>query len=148
MSGSLFGTHQKQVDAKGRLSIPKSFRDALETNKQPFAFLVMLDGILSIFTESAFNFIDQQIQNQSPLNRKARELQRLWGSMVTPISWDSTGRITLTELQKYYAGIDREVVLIGARNRLEIWSRKKHEHDFRQNDQRFSEIADELISLS
>lgn len=63
--------------------------------------------------------------------------------MVTPVAWDSTGRITLTDLQKDYAGIDHDVVLIGARNRLEIWSRKKYEQDFRQEDQRFSEIADD-----
>lgn len=147
MSGSLYGEHQKHVDAKGRLSIPKGFRDALGAPDKPFLFLVMLDGILSVFTPSAFNAIDQQIQSNSPLNRKARELQRLWGSMVAPIAWDSAGRITLTDVQKNYAGIKRDVVIIGARNRLEIWSREKHERDFRQDDQRFSDIADELNGL-
>ena len=147
MSGSLYGKHEKRIDAKGRLNIPKIFRDELFLPEGGDAFLVSLDGILMVFTGPTFDLIDAQIRNKSPLNRRAREFQRIWGSIISPLSWDLQGRIKLSEMQKKYAGIDRDVVLIGAWNRLEIWSREKFESDFKPDDEKFSVMADELNFL-
>ncbi|MBN1878960.1 hypothetical protein JW823_02525 [bacterium] len=147
MSGSLYGKYEKSIDAKGRLNIPKVFRDELFKQEGGDIFLVTMDKVLMVFTESTFDTIDRQIRDKSPLSRKAREFQRIWGSIVTPLTWDLEGRIKLTEWQKRYAGIDRDVVLIGAWNRLEIWSREKFELEFRADDQKFSDMADELNFL-
>lgn len=147
MTASLYGTFEKRIDAKGRLSIPKAFRDVLFQSSDWEVFLVSLDGLLMVFTPDAFDRIDRQIRDKSPLNRKAREFQRIWGSIVSPLTWDHEGRIKLTDLQKRYAGIDRDVVLIGAWNRLEIWSREKYESGFRADDQKFAEMSDDLNFL-
>ncbi len=147
MAGSLYGKYEKRIDAKGRLSIPKIFRDELSIPAGGELFLVSMDGLLMVFTSTTFDSIDRQIRDKSPLNRKAREFQRIWGSIVSPLTWDLEGRIKLTDLQKKYAQIDRDVVLIGAWNRLEIWSREKFSSEFRPDDEKFSEMADDLNFL-
>ena len=147
MCQSLYGNHEKRIDAKGRLNIPKRLRDRVFSVENGEVFIVTLDGILQIFSPEAFAEIDRQIQSKSPLNKKAREFQRLWGAMVSPIVCDSEGRIKLTDNQKRYASIDRDVTIIGAWNRLEIWSREKYLQEFVANEEKFSEMADELNFL-
>lgn len=147
MCQSLYGNHEKRIDAKGRLSIPKRLREQVFSVEKDQVFIVTLDGILQIFSPEAFAQINRQIQSKSPLNRKAREFQRLWGAMVSPIACDSEGRIKLSEHHKRYASIDRDVTIIGAWNRLEIWSREKYQADFITNEETFSEMADELNFL-
>jgi len=147
MSESLYGKYEKRIDAKGRLSIPKRVRDLVFPVKSSEVFIVTLDRILQIFTPRAFEAIDGQIQSKSPLNRKAREFQRLWGALVSPVTCDSEGRIKLTEDQKRYASIESEVTIIGAWNRLEIWSSEKYRTEFDASDEKFVEMADELNFL-
>ncbi|MBN1295916.1 hypothetical protein JXA80_03990 [bacterium] len=150
MVEALYGTYNKRIDAKGRLSIPKRIREQIFADSDAEVLVVTMDGILQIFTPGAFDVISRQIQGKSPLNKKAREFQRLWGVLVSPVTCDAEGRIKLTESQKAYAGIEQDVVLIGAWNRLEIWSPVKHAAQFvssEASESRFSEIADELNFL-
>ena len=147
MCNSLYGKFDKRIDAKGRLSIPKKLREIVFKGNASQVFVVTLDKILQIFTPEAFAQIDRQIQSKSPLNRKAREFQRLWGAMVSPVTCDAEGRVKLTDYHKRYAGIDSDVVIIGAWNRLEIWSRDKYDAEFDASEEKFADMADELNFL-
>ena len=147
MCNSLYGKHEKRIDAKGRLSIPKKLREVVFKGNTSQVFVVTLDKILQIFTPEAFAQIDQQIQSKSPLNRKAREFQRLWGAMVSPVTCDAEGRVKITDYHKRYAGISCDVVIIGAWNRLEIWSREKYDAEFDASEEKFADMADELNFL-
>lgn len=147
MTETMYGKYEKRIDAKGRLSIPKKLRDQVFPVSESEVFLVTMDGILQVFTPGAFQSIDRQIQSKSPLNRKAREFQRLWGAMVSPVACDAEGRIKLSDHHKRYAAIDRDVVIIGAWNRLEIWSKAKFEAEFDASEEKLAEMADELNFL-
>ncbi|HPQ40290.1 MAG TPA: division/cell wall cluster transcriptional repressor MraZ [bacterium] len=147
MTETLYGKHEKRIDAKGRLSIPKKLRNQVFSESETEVFLVTMDGILQIFTPDAFQSIDRQIQSKSPLNRKAREFQRLWGALVSPVSCDAEGRIKLSDAHRQYASIDRDVVIIGAWNRLEIWSKKTFEAKFDASEEKLAAMADELNFL-
>lgn len=146
MSKSLFGAVQKHIDAKGRISIPKSFRNYLKTSEDQELYIVMIDGVLTVFTPHYFDMVNHQIQSKSLLNKKVRELQRLWGMRVSPLTWDSAGRIKLTPLQKSYAGIDHDVVLVGLNNRMEIWAQDKFSINQKMHDEHFNNLTDELDS--
>jgi MraZ protein len=144
----LFGSVEKRIDAKGRLSIPKSFREYLRFSDDQELYIVMIDGVLTVFTPHYFDVFNRQVQSKSLLSKKARELQRLWGLRVSPLSWDTAGRIKLTPQQKRYAGIQHNVVLVGSSNRMEIWSQERHDVTKVLNDQYFDELSQELDSLA
>lgn len=110
------GEFRHSVDAKGRLFIPAKLRDELG---ERFTVTRGLDKCLAIYPEAEWRILEDRIR-ALPMSR-ARDLQRFFFSSAFDAELDSQGRILLPAGLREYAGLTKDVVIIGAASRAEIW---------------------------
>ena len=113
------GTFEHTLDAKNRLTVPSKLRAAFSDG----AFLVKgADRCISLYPDSTYSaLVDAALSGLNPLSAQAREYNRYFRSNAHAVELDSAGRVMLTPRQLEHAGIDRDVVLIGAGDCLELW---------------------------
>lgn len=113
----LIGEFQHNIDPKGRLFMPAKFRDNLGD-----CFIVTkgLDNCLFVYSIDEWKNLEEKIR-ALPLAR-SRDLQRFFFSGATEVQADKQGRILLPQNLRTYAELNKDVMVIGASNRAEIWN--------------------------
>ncbi|MBC7249274.1 MAG: division/cell wall cluster transcriptional repressor MraZ [Anaerolineae bacterium] len=115
------GEFEHTVDAKGRVTIPAKFRDALADG----LYLTRgLDGCLFAYPPDAWRQIAEQIADRPLTENGARSFSRMLYSS-TECRLDKQGRILIPAQLREYAAIENEAVIIGMNSRLEIWSKER-----------------------
>ena len=110
------GSHSPRLDDKGRLILPAKFRDQLAEG------VVITKGqerCLFVFTAAAF--AHKASAQSAPLSKSERDFQRLLFSSAFDEVPDRTGRVTVPPALRAYAGLDRDCVVTGVNDHLEIW---------------------------
>ncbi len=114
------GTYEHTIDDKSRLTLPARFRVELGTA------VVLgrgLDGVVSVHPREAWAIgVQARIAALDPLSRRSRELQRFFFAGASEATVDSQGRILLPSVLTRYASLDREVVVTGMNDHLELWN--------------------------
>lgn len=127
------------IDAKGRLIIPVKYRDGLG---ETFVVTRGIDGCLFFYTENEWQAIMNKLNELRMTNKKAREFTRFLLGGATEVELDSQGRILVPAFLREYADLEKEVVLVGMGNHIEVWSKAKYEQVM--SDTNIEEIAEEL----
>ena len=112
------GTYSPKLDEKGRIILPAKFRDELASG------VVITRGqerCLYVFSQREFETIHESIRQASITNKQNRDFLRLFLSGANQETPDKQHRVTLPAMLRSYAGLDRELTVIGAGNRAEIW---------------------------
>jgi MraZ protein len=116
----LVGTHSYQLDAKGRISLPAKFRERLADG----AFLTLgQEGCLWVFPQSEWERISGDVHLASLGSAEGRAYSRMFFSSADALAPDGQGRLTIPLRLRQSAGIDREAVVIGVGDRIEVWDR-------------------------
>lgn len=127
----LSGTYDRNLDAKGRLSLPPAFRKQLEGNVRVLPAPEKDVDALYVFTEDTFEAWLEAIFAKHGGYDDTREDHRMvkegLNGAATTLEIDSAARIGLPEAYRQEVGIDREVSVVGNEDRLVIWDRAKHE---------------------
>ena len=115
------GTFEHSLDDKGRVVLPATFRAQLSDK----GFLSQLDRCLGLWTEEGFaevaNLLTQRIrEGQAP-----QEAMRAFAANAHEVRPDSQGRITIPQRLREFGGLDRDAVVIGAINRIEVWDARR-----------------------
>ncbi|NIN05833.1 MAG: division/cell wall cluster transcriptional repressor MraZ [Armatimonadetes bacterium] len=126
------------LDDKGRLIIPRKFRLLLG---EKFVITKGLDKCLWIFTEEEFRKLDDRLKAQPMLDPNALRLQRFFSAETVDGTADAQGRVALPVNLREYASINKEITIVGAGNRIEVWSKTRWE-------EMTNALTDELISQS
>jgi MraZ protein len=136
------GTFEHSLDAKNRLTVPARFRAALAGK----VFLVRgVDPCISLYPEATYTSLTvAALSGLNPFSPQARELKRMLYGNATDMELDSAGRVMLTQRQLEHAGIDREVVITGAGDCLELWDRSAWEDYDRDLSQRAPDLTASL----
>ena len=139
-SGMLMGTYAHNMDIKGRMNFPTKLRETLG-----FAFIITkgLDGCLFVYSKEGFEELAEKIR-QVPLS-KGRELQRFFMAGACEVEADKQGRILVPQTLREYANLDKDIVVIGASSRAEIWDKLKWDkfnEDFSEN--KLEEAMDDI----
>ena len=123
------GKFEHTVDAKGRLFVPVKFREGLgDTFVVCQAFF---QNCLWAFSEDEFNAIAEKM-DFSLLDEEAQGVERVFYASASDVEVDKSGRILLPQTLREYAGIGKEAVVTGSRNRIEIWDRDAY---YRQSEE-------------
>jgi MraZ protein len=112
------GTHTPRLDDKGRLFLPAKFREELAGG------VVITRGqerCLYVFTRTAFAAKAEELQSASLGSKAARDYGRMFFSSASDEIPDKTGRVTLPQPLRQYAGLRTDALVIGASRNLEIW---------------------------
>ena len=110
------------VDAKGRLIIPSKFRESLG---EEFVVSKGMDGCLFVYANEDWNAFEQKLTSLPLINKEARQFARFFLAGAAQVELDKQGRILLPAGLREFAGLDKEVVLVGVGSRIEIWSKDK-----------------------
>ncbi len=137
------GEYHHNIDDKGRLIIPSKFREELG-NK--FIVTRGLEQCLFVYSKDEWNNIINKLKELPFTSKAARSFMRMFLSGATECELDKNGRINISIPLTNYAELEKECVIIGVNDRLEIWSLSKFNNFFDENIENFSEIAEELFN--
>ena len=117
---SFHGTFEHSLDSKSRLTVPSRFRNDLS---QGVFLVIETDPCVSVYPAADYESITQAaLVGLNPLEPRARELKRLFHSRATHVELDGAGRVMLKPEHRAHAGIDRDVLVTGAGDCLELWN--------------------------
>lgn len=138
----LLGTYTPKIDAKGRMALPAKFRTQLGPG------LIMARGqerCVYLFPQAEFRRVAMQIQHTSLGNKAAREYLRVLLSGAVDQTPDKQGRVLVPQMLRDYAKLGGDIVVIGVGTRAEIWDKKAWEQYLADNEQGYSDIADDVL---
>ncbi|MEE0419536.1 MAG: division/cell wall cluster transcriptional repressor MraZ [Lachnospiraceae bacterium] len=136
------GEYNHSVDTKGRLIIPSRFRDELGDE---FVVTKGLDGCLFVFPNNEWQAFEEKLKTLPLTNKSARQFARFFVAGATPCELDKQGRILLPQTLREFAGLEKDVVLTGMLNRIEIWSKAKWTENNSYDD--MDDIAEQMTDL-
>ena len=138
------GEYSHTIDTKGRLIIPSKFREELG---ETFVVTKGLDGCLFVFSDEEWKAFEIKLKSLPLTNKNARQFARFLVAGATPCELDKQGRILLPATLREFAGLEKDVVLTGMLNRIEIWSKEKWNENNSLDDVAMDEIAEQMTDL-
>lgn len=136
------GEYHHSIDVKGRLIIPSKLRDDLGDN---IIVTRGLDGCLFLYPIEQWNKIIDKYK-ELPDTKDKRQFLRIFLSGATACEYDKQGRINIPNPLINYANLEKDCVIIGSLEKLEIWSKERWESFISVNEENMSEIADNLFA--
>lgn len=136
------GEYHHSIDDKGRLIIPAKIRSELG---ESFIVTRGLDNCLYLYPKNEWSEIINKYKSL-PNTKDARNFMRFFLSGATILEFDKQGRINIPIPLTTYADLKKDCVIIGVNERLEIWSSERWTQFLNDNEQNFTEIADNLFS--
>ena len=138
------GEYSHTIDTKGRLISPSRFREELG---ETFVVTKGLDGCLFVFSDEEWKAFEIKLKSLPLTNKNARQFARFFVAGATPCELDKQGRILLPATLREFAGLEKDVVLTGMLNRIEIWSKDKWNENNSLDDVAMDEIAEQMTDL-
>jgi len=143
-----YGEFEHALDRKGRIIIPSKFRDALKEHYVERFFITRgLDKCLFMFAEDEWRLQEQKFKAMSFTKSEFRRFNRIYFSGASDLTPDKQGRILIPTYLKEYAGIKKDVFIIGVSNRIEIWGRENWKEYYQISKDTFEDVAEKLIDL-
>ncbi|HLS49174.1 MAG TPA: division/cell wall cluster transcriptional repressor MraZ [Actinomycetaceae bacterium] len=136
------GTYSPRLDDKARLILPAKFRDQLAEG------LVLTRGqerCIYVFPMQEFERMHEQLRQAPVTSRRARDYLRVFLSGASDEQPDKQGRITVPAMLRTYAGLERDLAVIGAGTRVEIWDAEAWETYLTASEEAFSETEEEVV---
>ena len=136
------GTHTPRLDDKGRLILPAKFRAAFAPG------LVMTRGqerCLYLLPLEEFRRMHERLSTAPITNKQARDYLRVFLSGASDEIPDKQGRVSIPAPLRAYAGLDRDVAVIGAGTRVEIWDAQAWETYLAEQESAYSDTAEEVF---
>jgi len=143
-----YGEFEHALDRKDRIIIPSKFRDALKEHYVERFFITRgLDKCLFMFAEDEWRLQEQKFKAMSFTKSEFRRFNRIYFSGASDLTPDKQGRILIPTYLKEYAGIKKDVFIIGVSNRIEIWGRESWKEYYQISKDTFEDVAEKLIDL-
>ena len=136
------GTYTPKLDDKGRLFLPAKFREEL------MAGLVVTTGqerCLTVYKLGDFAEIAARVQAAPITVKGARDYGRFLGANANQDTPDKQGRITITPMQRDYAALTKDVMVLGVINRIEIWDPARWQTYSDAHEDEFSDLGEEVF---
>lgn len=136
------GTFTPKLDEKGRVILPAKFREELGDG------LVITRGqerCLYVFSEQEFTELHERVRQAPITSKQSRDFMRVFLSGAHAEVPDKQHRVTIPGALREYAGLDRDLVVIGAGSRAEIWNAQAWQNYLDEQEAVFSDIEDEVI---
>ena len=120
---TFIGEYSYSLDSKGRINMPAKFRQALsKDNKSTFVITRGMDSCIWVYSLNQWLEIEKSLRSLSSLSKIHRTFVRNTARYATPSTYDKQGRITIPPSLIDYAGLEKDVLIIGMVNKMEIWN--------------------------
>ena len=147
---TFIGEYPYSLDTKGRVNVPAKFRQSLsKDNKSTFVITRGMDSCIYVYPLIQWKKIEDSLRDISSLSKIHRTFVRSTSRYASSSTYDKQGRITLTPSLIEYAKIEKEVLIIGMVNKMEIWNPKQlketEEQSIAINQTEYDELAEKII---
>ena len=147
---TFIGEYAYSLDSKGRVNIPAKFRQSLSADSQnTFVITRGLDPCVWVYPLEQWKEIENNLRNLSSVKNIHRTFVRDTARYASPSTYDKQGRITLTPSLTEYAGLEKDVLIIGMINKIEIWNPNTLKMVDQQNlviePDAYDDLADKII---
>lgn len=116
------GEHQHSLDAKGRVILPARFRDQLARGA---VMARSLDGCLAVYPLEEFAQVAQKLRDARQRGARERQAARAFFAGAVEITPDKQGRVAVPQHLREYAGLERDVMVTGNLDHIEIWDAQR-----------------------
>lgn len=135
------GEYNHTIDTKGRLIVPAKFREQLG---EAFVITKGNDGCLAIYSKEAWETFLGEIAKM-PNSKNARLYARAFVASAEEVEADKQGRILIPAGLRGYAGLEKDVVLAGVIEKIEVWDKQRWDEQI--NIDNIDDIAEEMAEL-
>lgn len=139
------GEYHHTIDEKGRIIIPSKFREDLG---EKFIITRGIENCLFVYSLSSWEKITNKLESLPFTKKDARQFVRFFLSGATTAEFDKQGRVNITSPLISYANLQKDCVVIGTGDRLEIWSQEDWNAFFESASSNMSDIAENLFNES
>lgn len=140
----LVGEYEHTIDDKNRLTLPARFRDAMSDG---VVVTRGMDGCLYAYPRSDWlEHFQSRLEELDPLTNEGRRLQRHFFSGAAEAELDKQGRIMIPAALLRYANLERDVVVAGINDRLEIWDRETWRREVNEVEGSAEHVAERLAA--
>jgi MraZ protein len=136
------GTYTPKLDDKGRLFLPAKFRDEM---KEGLVITRGQERALDIRTKADFDLFSEKFSRASQTDGRMRAYGRMLFALASEQVPDKQGRVTVTPELRAYAGLDRDAVVIGVYDRIEVWEPGSWSRYTADQEQAFANLQDEIF---
>ena len=140
----LIGEYEHSLDVKGRLIMPAKLKDDIG---EKFVVTKGLDGCLFAYSEAEWKNFEQKLRTFPLTNKDARALMRFFLAGAMECEVDKQGRFLIASNLREFAGLEKEVVIIGVLTKIEIWSKDKWLKYSEEENKTADEIAEKMSDL-
>jgi transcriptional regulator MraZ len=134
------GTFEHSLDDKGRIVLPAPFRQYLAER----GFVSQFDQCLGLWTPEGFEAVAQRLTERVRAGEASQMALRAFFANAHEVRPDSQGRIGIPERLRSFAGLERDVVVIGAFDRIELWDASRWQTLQPESDQSLTEAVTQL----
>ncbi|HZG71609.1 MAG TPA: division/cell wall cluster transcriptional repressor MraZ [Chondromyces sp.] len=138
------GEYHHNIDSKGRLIVPVKLREHLGAT---FMLTRGLDQCLFGYPMNEWKLLEEKLKTLPLTKRDARAFTRFFFSGAVDCEIDKQGRINISSSLLSYAKLEKECVILGVSNRIEIWSKPIWEDYFMKSEESFADIAESMIDF-
>lgn len=143
MNIMLMGEYHNNLDLKGRVVIPSKLRDILG---EKIVLTRGLDGSLFIFSYNAWIRLTEKLTALTFTEKENRNFSRFFLSGATTLEFDKQGRIIIPNFLREYANLEKDVIIIGVLDRVEVWSKENWDKFMDLNFKSLSNISSNLFN--
>lgn len=140
----LTGEYSHSIDAKGRLIIPSKFREILG---EDFVITKGLDGCLFLYPSNEWKIFEEKLRTLPLTNKNARTFSRFFLGSAVDGGLDKQGRVLISSALRNFAGLEKDVVLVGVLDRVEIWNQARWNENNAAVEDDMDEIARQMEDL-
>jgi MraZ protein len=138
------GEMQNTIDDKNRMIVPVKFRAGLGDQ---FVITRGLDDCLFVYPHDQWERIVSKVRAMDPMQANVRYFQRYFISGAADSELDKQGRVLVPVHLREHAKLEKECVVVGVGDRIEVWSKSVWDSYFHTNLPAVNEIAEQLAGL-
>jgi MraZ protein len=142
----LTGAFSRSLDEKQRVAIPKRLRDGWCPDNANGLYLAPgTDQSLALYTEDAFARLAERLTQTSPTRQDVRAFTRLFYARAQRVELDTQGRVRIPPELVALAQLDKDVVLLGVQDHVEIWAAERWAAYLADRQSHFDEVAETAL---
>lgn len=142
------GEYEVTMDAKGRFLVPAAFKKQLATDSaNQFVINRGIEQCLTLYPIQTWEPVFSEISKLNDFDPQVREFRRSFLNGATMVEMDSAGRLLLPKHLIEYAGLEKDVLMVSAVNKIEIWDSTKYKKLFESfSPEAYSKLANAVMN--
>jgi MraZ protein len=142
-----YGEAQTVLDDKGRITISRKFRETMSVLGHVLWYMTRgYDGSIFIFPKEEWDKIRSQASSHASLDAHAIDVRRMMFGSVAEVQPDRQGRMSVPNHLRDFAGLDKDVALVGVGEHLELWSLDRWRAYQASKEEQYKTMASELFA--